>query len=444
MKKGLLLSIAASAVLFAGGDIQPVEPAAPAPSDFWGQIGFAYQAQDDDWASGWNKKDVAFGDEENNEFSATAVLGVEKELFDGLGFGLELAGWTDFDAKIANKARVMSGDQTSSEVSQAYVTYKYCNTAIKAGRQALPKAVSPWAWSDRSGGVLDWTYEGVVIANTDIADTTLVGAWIKNAVNEDAKVDISDNGLFMLGVINKSFCDTTIALSGYYVPGSKITGISNGYTSSVNGKAAMRRTTSGRLVNDRESDIFSLWGSVEKKFGDYTVGVQGAYVDGDAQYQNRDGGLTDFDATIAVAAKVGADFLCGDLHTELTGWYINNGDYSLKTAGSGVGTSGFWGNRFGGEFNGEAVGLERKGGSVDFTYKLGEGHLFGGVGYEDWGTRTGIGSDTDKQIGGRIGYSTKIMGVDTTVQYRYLDVQAADSAYDSTRQKIRVEAYYKF
>jgi hypothetical protein len=318
----------------------------------------------------------------------------------------------------------MSGDQTSSEVSQAYVTYKYCNTAIKAGRQALPKAVSPWAWSDRSGGVLDWTYEGVVIANTDIADTTLVGAWIKNAVNEDDKVNISDTGLFMLGLINKSFCDTTITLTGYYVPDSKIVNVGNAYLPTP---------------DEAENNIYSIWGSVEKKFGDYTVGVQGAYVDGDAKVDGKD-----FDATYAVAGKVGADFLCGDLHTELTGWYINDGDYSLKTAGSGVGTSGFWGNRFGGELNGEAVGYKRTGGSVDFNYKVGDGSIFGGVGYEDWDTPATSASATDKQIAGRIGYKTKIMGVDTTVQYRYLDIKANDSAYDHTRQKIRVEAYYKF
>jgi hypothetical protein len=423
MKKGLLLSVAASAVIFAGGDIQPVEPAAPASSDFWGQIGLAYQAVDVDGGYKW-------GDSENNDFSATAVLGVEKELFDGLGFGLELAGWTDFGSEIADNPRVLSGDQTGSEVSQAYLTYKYCNTAIKAGRQALPKAVSPWAWSDRSGGVLDYTYEGVVIANTDLPDTTLVGAWIKNAVNEDNKINISDTGLFMLGLINKSFCDTTITLTGYYVPDSKIVNVG------AKGVAPAYATYLP-TPDDPENDIYSIWGSIEKKFGDYTVGVQGAYVDGNAKV-----GGKDFDATYAIAGKIGADFLCGDLHTELTGWYINDGDYSLKTAGSGVGTSGFWGNRFGGEFNGEAVGLERKGASLDFNYKLWGGELFGGVGYEDFDGK--IATDPDKAYGGRIGYKTKIMGVDTTVQYRYLDVKGVDSASDYKRQKVRVEAYYKF
>jgi len=409
MKKGLLLSIAASAVVFAGGDIQPVEPVAPASSDFWGQVGLAYQAMDHDGTG------LDFGDEANNEFSAVAILGVEKEIGYGLGFGLELAGWTDFDAGIADNARVMSGDQTSAEVSQAYLTYKYCNTAIKAGRQALPKAVSPWAWSDRSGGVLDWTYEGVVVANTDLADTTLVGAWIKNAVNEDDKVNISDSGLFALGIVNKSFCNTTIALTGYYIPESLIT----------------------RGAAGQEEDIYSVWGSVDTKIGDWNLGLQGAYVDGDYKTAGKD-----WDATYAVAAKLGSDWLCGDLHTELTGWYINDGDYSLKTAGSGVGTSGFWGNSFGGEFNGEAVGYERMGGRLDFTYKLWGGELFGGVGYEDFDGKAP--TEIDNQVGGRIGYKTKVMGLDTTVQYRYLDVSAVNSANDYTRQKIRVEAYYKF
>ena len=47
MKKGLLLSVVASTMIFAGGDIAPVEPAAPAPaadcSDFYGAVGAYYQ-----------------------------------------------------------------------------------------------------------------------------------------------------------------------------------------------------------------------------------------------------------------------------------------------------------------------------------------------------------------------------------------------------------------
>jgi hypothetical protein len=52
MKKGLLLSVVASTMIFAGGDIAPVEPAAPASADFWGQIGFYYQAEDIDGGFG--------------------------------------------------------------------------------------------------------------------------------------------------------------------------------------------------------------------------------------------------------------------------------------------------------------------------------------------------------------------------------------------------------
>jgi hypothetical protein len=427
MKKVLLLSMAASAVIFAGGDIQPVEPAAPASADFWGQIGFRYQATDDD-ATGFD-----WGDDENNEFSVTAVLGVEKELDYGFGFGVELAGWTDFDLGIADNPGVdqevagkvygRAADQTGGEISQAYITYKYCNTAIKAGRQALPKAVSPWAWSDRSAGVIDLSYDGIVIANTDLEDTTLVGAWVKNVYGSanSGTYNISDSGVFALGIINKSIADTTISVTGYYVPENM----------------ADIHYLLGGSVNGTEENTWSVWASVVSNVGDWTVGVQGAYVDGD--YNN-------IDATYAVAAKLGTDWLCGDLHTDFVGWYINDGEYSLKTAGSTLGTSAFWGNSFGGEFNGDVAsvvnGYSRTGGRVDFTYKLWGGKLFGGVGYEDFDGS--LPSDVDNQVGGRIGYSTKIMGLDTTVQYRYLDVSAVNSAFDRTRQKIRVEAYYKF
>jgi hypothetical protein len=307
MKKSLLLSIAASTIIFAGGDIAPVEPAAPASADFWGQIGFAYQFQDEDW------KNLSFGDTEDNAFSTSIVLGVEKELGYGFGFGAELAGWTDFGLDIADGSRVESPDQTSAEVSQAYLTYTFGNTAIKAGRQALPKAVSPWAWSDRSAGVIDWSYDGIVVANTDLADTTLLGAWIAQAYhNSDQQAHISDSaGLFMLGFINKSLSNTTITVSGYYVPENKLD-LNNAGTA---------------------KDNWSLWAVAESNINDINFGVEGVYVDGD--YSNAD-------ATFAIAGKIGSQW--GNFDAQLIASYISDGDYSIAMVGAGTGVedSALW------------------------------------------------------------------------------------------------------
>ena len=94
MKKVALISTIASIVAFGGGDLPPSKmPSA----DFWGQIGFTYQFQDENYKSPGD-----FTDKENNAFSTSIVLGVEKSLQGGLGFGAELAGWSDFGLNIAD------------------------------------------------------------------------------------------------------------------------------------------------------------------------------------------------------------------------------------------------------------------------------------------------------------------------------------------------------
>ncbi len=403
MKKGLLLSVVASTMIFAGGDIAPVEPAAPASADFWGQIGFAYQFQ------GFNNGGPSLGKKTNNNFSTSLVLGVEKQLAYGFGFGAEVAGWTDFGLNIADNPRVTSGDPTSAEVSQAYLTYSFGNTAIKAGRQALPKAVSPWAWSDRTAGVLDITYDAVVVANTDLPDTTLVGAFVANAVNNDTVVHIGKNspngpidGIYMLAMINKSLANTTLTLTGYYVP-----------------KAFGPKAE------------WSIWGSALTSFDTIKAGLQVAYVDGD--YANTD-------ATFGIAGKVGSSW--GDFDATLIAGYINDGDYSLMTADTGAGTSAFWTDN---EMNGDSYQQNQWALLLKAGYKLPVGKVYGSLGYWDFSNNSNLLVNMDNAWGARLGYKFTVAGVNAKVEYRYRDISYSTAGVpDAKRQRIRVEAYYKF
>ncbi|WP_456432434.1 hypothetical protein [Nitratifractor sp.] len=399
MKKGLLLSVVASTMIFAGGDIAPVEPAAPAAADFWGTIGFRYQMQDYDAAN------LDWGDEANNAFSAVVVLGVEKELGYGFGFGAEVAGWTDFGFDIADNAAVFAADQTNAEISQAYLTYTFGNTAIKAGRQALPEAVSPWAWSDRSAGVLDVTYDAVVIANTDLPDTTLVGAWVANAVNEDNTIQLGEDhqGIFMLAAINKSLPNTTLSASAYYAP-----------------KLSWDPSTLSY------KDVWSIWAAAEGNVDSIKWGLQGVYVDGD---------VTGADSTFGIAGKIGSSW--GDFSAQLVAAYINDGDYTMVLGT----TSGFWGSAIGG-FLGNTGNVN---GAANTTiirglasYKLGTGKLYGELAYADFDSGYG------DEWGARIGYRFKVMGLNANIEYRYADYSNAPGIGDDTRQRVRVEAYYKF
>lgn len=380
MKKGLLLSVVASGFIFAGGNIAPAAPvpaAAPAACDFWGSIGARYEFKDNG--------DLKFGDKENNTWKTTVVLGVEKDLGYGFGFGAELAATSQLGLDIAKKS------DENAELSELYLTYKTGNTAIKAGRQALPKSLSPWAWTDTTLNRKDNTFEGVVVVNTDVQDTTLVGAWIAKAgdkANFDF-VNTKDNqGLFMITAQNKSLSNTTLTGSFYYV------------TKPVKGTSA--------------------WVSAETKAGAVDLGLQVAYAKFDATKQ-----------TTGVAGYIGGNL--GDVSAKLTAAYLNSGTTTLNLGG----TSGFWGNAGVDAFGGDVVA----GAGKQTIVNLGLGYAIPNAGKIYFDAKYDKPDNGEKAYGARLGYKFKVAGVKAKVEYRYL--KNADFT-KSKKQRIRVEGVYNF
>jgi len=392
MKKGLLLSVVASGLIYAGGDIAPVAPvqqpaAAPAACDFYGSIGARYDANDA------NTNTTEFGDKVNNTFFTAVDLGVDKQLGYGFGIGAEVG------AKKGYHSFATGGAGENAGLSQLYLTYKYGNTAIKVGRQALPKSLSPMAWSDSSVGVKDQTFEGVLVVNTDIADTALVGAWVHKIVpfgQAGSKIN-KDNGVFMLAAQYKGIANTTLTGSVYY--GAKTTGGLPG-------------------------DYVSAWGSVESKLQGVNVGLQ-------AVYANLD--VTGVDSTFGVAAYAGGQWDAFD--AKLTVAYINDGDSKINPLGI---TSGFWGNvgySVIGQQGGEALGGEEQTiVKLDAGYKLPNnyGKIYAGAAYVKPKTQA-------EATLARVGYSFNVKGLNAKVEYRYGKVDGGVK-----KQRIRIEGIYKF
>jgi hypothetical protein len=399
MKKGVLLSIVASSLIYAGGDIAPVEPVqpqevpqattvAPAACDFWGQIGLRYEAYDDD------VKGREFDDAENNRAILAVVLGVEKDLGYGFGLGAELAGGLYTDGEFE---KLPGQDREKAEISQLFLTYKAGNTAIKAGRQALPKAVSPLAWSDRTLGVIDRSFNGVTVVNTDIANTTLVGAWIRSYVDETDDIKIGDKGIFMLGAINKPVDGTTISTSLYYAKDIA-----------------------------KDTDFKSAWGAVESQLGTANLGLQVAYSK-----------LDGVDKTLGVAGYIGANY--NGFDTKLTLAYINDGESPLNLGG----TSGFWGETyyvFGGDA--DATLGKQKIARLDLGYSIeGAGRVYGGVAADK-------SDDRGTAVSARVGYKYDMKLFDSKiaakVEYRYLKDFEDVNGDQAKKHRIRVEGIYKF
>jgi len=128
------------------------------------------------------------------------------------------------------------GTLNGAALTKAYLTKKIGNTTLKAGRQELPKSLSPLAFSE-GWNVYKNTFDAVVAINSDIQDTTLVGAYVSKS-NGHGDFGSFDNltavggvarpghGAYMLTAQNKSLKDVAVTASYYSI----ISGGADGYT----------------------------------------------------------------------------------------------------------------------------------------------------------------------------------------------------------------------
>ena len=184
MKKTLLLSVVASTMIMAGGTIAPVPAPAPAPVveasgwDFGGQGVLYYQTRD-------NMAMDLFESEVSKAAAGIQLRAENKALLGGFGVGFEISGISDlylYDDVVSGLIQNASNGldprdedtvNSSAAFTQAYLTYGIGNTSIKVGRQNLPKALSPFAFSE-GWNVFKNSFEAALVVNTDIPDTTLV------------------------------------------------------------------------------------------------------------------------------------------------------------------------------------------------------------------------------------------------------------------------------
>jgi len=394
MKNVLLLSVVATGFIFAGGNIAPAQPvvptAAPAACDFWGSIGARYDINDNDTDT------TEFADSENNRFLSSIVLGVEKKLGYGFGLGAEIAATFATDGKFK---KLPTKDKETAELSQIYLTYKTGNTAVKVGRQALPKAVSPLVFSAKSVGALERTYDALVVVNTDLQDTTLVGAWVRSVVDGSKDTKVGDKGVFMVSAINKSLTNTTLSTSIYYA----------------------------KAGDNLAANLTSAWFSAETKLDNVKLGLQVAYSK-----------LKGLDKTLGVAGYISTKYNAFD--AKLTLAYINDGaaPLTLNSYGAPKGTyapaSAFWGGSyrlFGGNANAKLG--KQKIARLDLGYKIkGHGKVYGGVAVDK-------ADNASTAVAARIGYKFKVMDLNTKVEYRY-----NKNFKGAKNHRIRVESIYKF
>ena len=407
MKKTLLLSVVASTMIMAGGDIAPVEPVVEAPVEvsgweFGGQAVGYYQTRD-------SAANDLFDQESARANAGLQLRAVNKDIAWGFGAGGEVSGVGTLGLENDVVSGVMQAGNLSETagrggwISQAYLTYGIGNTTIKGGRQELPKALSPFAFSE-GWNVFKNTFDAVLVVNTDITDTTIVGAWVEGGNVNGVGSDMSDYeksnggaGIYMLTVQNKSIENLALTGTWYYGPS----------------------TDSASTLDE---DLNILWGDAKYAMNDFTIAGQIGTVMSDAFA----------DDTVAYGVKVAGNFGAWDGALIYTG--VDDGDAALRNVG-GVKTP-LYSQLI---LNQNVIRHDND----TFVAKVGVKALGGKFGAAfDW-------TDTNNDITGDytefdLTYKTKVFNDSTTLFAGYVYTDFDDVADEDAQNMIRVWGRYNF
>lgn len=251
--------------------------------------------------------------------SSIANLGLElnanADLGNGVGVGMQyrFLETVGLEKDLVGGVTQMGADDALSDnwFSQMYLTKALGNTTLKLGRQELPKALSPLAFSE-GWNTFKNTFDAIVAINTDIPNTTLVGAYVSSGTgslgNIETQTDLTvgtniagdqdaTDGAYMLTVQTKAIPSTVLTAS-YYVLGNVV------------GEGAD-----------------ALWIDADIAAGPVKVG---------AQYGNIASDLSGVEDTTAFGLKVSGD--AGPV--ALTGFYtsVDDGDIRVENVGTNVKT----------------------------------------------------------------------------------------------------------
>ncbi|HQR74661.1 MAG TPA: hypothetical protein PLH07_05755 [Sulfurovum sp.] len=182
MKKSILLSLLASSLLAAGGDIAPATPVAttPVPTEFGLLDNLVYNGQ---LLTRYENADDSVNEEANaftTRFALSAGAGLAG--IEGLSvFGQIIAvtnfGYDEYAPEQAGYALI--ADPQNSRITQAYLDYKIGKTAARIGRQMMNID------DERFVGAVGWrqmpqTFMAYTLTNTSIEKATLMASYITN------------------------------------------------------------------------------------------------------------------------------------------------------------------------------------------------------------------------------------------------------------------------
>ncbi len=327
MKKALLLSVVASTMIMAGGDIAPA-PVVEVEKD-WGEIfGQSRTFYVDRTYTGLSNNN-------RNSLATGGYIGYKTPDFNGLTATVAVYGTLSLDihdisptddagtwAKYDPSLYGLDGENYAF-IGQAYLNYAFGNTNIKAGRQRLD---TPLAGAD-DARMLPNLFEAIVVSNTDIENTTLIGAHVfretvgtfGNIYHGSALGLTSGYGLGMNSALSGKFVNMgTVALGEAGIDGK------DNETAGVSAIAAVYTGIEGLKVQVWDYIAWDILNAVYID-GDYTIGINDATkIKLSAQYIN------ETDIGDAFAGSVDTNYFAG----KITGIYNDFSAYvALSTTG---------------------------------------------------------------------------------------------------------------
>jgi hypothetical protein len=180
-------------------------------------------------------------DETNSQANVGVQLNLDADLKNNFTFGSQLTylGTAGLEKNVVGNTKQVSNTTnpngsglqatTTDQImmTKIFVAKKIANSTVKIGRQELPKSLSPLAYTE-GWNVFKNTFDAILAVNTDIPDTTLVGAYVSGGTGMDlsstgnlvAKVDAGGTTAvtgtaYMLTVQNKSIPMTTLTATYY-------------------------------------------------------------------------------------------------------------------------------------------------------------------------------------------------------------------------------------
>ncbi len=204
MKKTLLLSVVASTMIMAGGEISPVETSVEIVATPTNTLAGAFENGKVSGAlkAGYSYSNFLGANDSDSILSAGGHLSYETAAYYGFTGGATFQAATTLydDNNIFPDSTIFNGkggtplDSSGAELSEGYLTYTMSKTTLKAGRQYIDTPIVRSAVDGKSSeAIVKDAFAGYVATSSDIQDTVIAAGYVTHyQAQNDGQSNIGD------------------------------------------------------------------------------------------------------------------------------------------------------------------------------------------------------------------------------------------------------------